>query len=116
MSIANLNEERKRKGLSIDELAKTANLAKSTVEKVLFGVVKNPRIDTIQAIERALGLAPTFTQEEQAQGAVNSPTVFSDRDLNTIGRINRAEDVLGFSYVDTVLNMLDLAVEEKLKK
>lgn len=80
------------------------------------GLGEEQKRESVQAIERALGLSPTFTAEEQAQGAVNSPTVFSDRDLNTIGRINRAEDVLGFSYVDTVLNMLDLAVEEKLKK
>lgn len=114
--LSNLNNERKKLGLSIDELAKKANLAKSTVEKVLFGVVKHPRIDTVQAIERALGLAPTFTAEEQAQGAVNVPTVLSDRDLNTIGIINRAEDVLGYEYVDAYLKFLETTIEQKLKK
>lgn len=56
MDIKTLNEERKRLGLSVEELAERAALPKSTLEKILFGVVKNPRIDTVQAIERALGL------------------------------------------------------------
>ncbi len=56
MDIKTLNEERKRLGLSVEELAERAGLPKSTLEKILFGVVKNPRIDTVQAIERVLGL------------------------------------------------------------
>lgn len=56
MEVEELNEERKRQKLSVAELAEKANLPKGTVEKVLFGVVKNPRIDTMQAIERALGI------------------------------------------------------------
>ena len=56
MNIEELNNERKRQHLSVAELANKANLPKGTVEKVLFGVVKNPRIDTMEAIERALGI------------------------------------------------------------
>lgn len=109
-------ERKKTLGITNKVIADTANLPLRTVEQVMCGKVKNPRNDTVQAIERALGLAPTFTAEEQAQGAVNAPTVLSDRDLNTLGIINRAEDVLGVDYVDAYLNVLDLAVEQKLKK
>ena len=56
MDVEKINEERKRQKLSVAELAEKANLPKGTVEKVLFGIVKHPRIDTMQAIERALGL------------------------------------------------------------
>lgn len=56
MNIENINEERKRQHLSVAELALKANLPKGTVEKILFGIVKHPRIDTMQAIEKALGL------------------------------------------------------------
>lgn len=55
MNIENINEERKRQHLSVAELAQRAKLPKGTVEKVLFGIVKHPRIDTMQAIEKALG-------------------------------------------------------------
>ena len=66
-----LNEYRKKIGMSVDEVAERANLAKSTVQKVLFGVVEHPRVDTLQAIERALGLdnkkpsSEEFTEEEK---------------------------------------------------
>ena len=116
MNIELLNEERKRQKLSISELAEKANLPKSTVEKILFNVVKFPRIDTMQAIERALGLAPTWTAEEQALGVGNHATVLSQRDLNTLTTIRRAEDVLGTAYVDKYLEILELAVQQKLKK
>ena len=69
MEVSKLNDIRKSVGMSFEELAKKANLPKSTVEKVLFGIVKHPRIDTLQAIERALGIeeektAPEYTEAE----------------------------------------------------
>ena len=115
----NLEQWKKQKkvlSLTFDELAEKTNISKRQLQYLFNGEIENPRIETVQAIERALGLAPTFTAEEQAQGAVNAPTVLSDRDLNTLGIINRAEDVLGVDYVDAYLNVLDLAVEQKLKK
>lgn len=57
MKVEELNKIRKLQKMSIAELAEKANLPKGTVEKVLFGVVKNPRIDTMQAIEKALGIS-----------------------------------------------------------
>lgn len=56
LSIEEINEERKRQKISVPELARRAGLPQSTVEKVLFKIVKNPRLDTVQAIERALGI------------------------------------------------------------
>lgn len=63
LSIDEINNERKRQNLSVPALAKLANLPQSTVEKILFKVVKNPRLDTVQALERALGIS---TETEQA--------------------------------------------------
>lgn len=56
MSVEELNEERKRQNLSVEELAARANLPKSTVEKVVFGITKDPRRSTIEAIKKALGM------------------------------------------------------------
>lgn len=57
MNIEELNEARKRQDLSVEELAERANLPKSTVEKVIFGITKDPRKSTIDALKRALGLS-----------------------------------------------------------
>ena len=83
MDVSRLNELRKKAGLSIDELAIRAKLPKSTVEKILFGIVKYPRIDTMQAIERALGLDRSelrFTAEDKAAGIEPTPTAILTAD------------------------------------
>lgn len=77
MNVEELNSERKRQKLSVSELAEKANLPKGTVEKVLFGIVKNPRIDTMQAIEKALGLdSPAITASNIYD--VNGLTIFEE--------------------------------------
>ena len=118
MEISKLNEARKKAGFSIEELSQKANLAKSTVEKVLFGVVKNPRVDTLQAIERALGLAPEPTDEEKALGmSRTAPIALSDKDKRRLTMLMEADEVLGEERVDMALSLIELAGEaEKNKK
>lgn len=114
MNIELLNEERKRQKLSISELAEKANLPKSTVEKILFNVVKFPRIDTMQAIERALGLAPTWTAEERALGLSDDhPIALSDDDRELINLFAEAEEKLGKAYVRGVKQIVRLAIDTK---
>lgn len=52
-----LNQLRKEKKISFNELAQLSGLPKSTLEKVLFEITPHPRIDTVQAIEKALGIS-----------------------------------------------------------
>lgn len=47
---------KKELGLKNKEIAEKANLPLRTVEQVMCGTVKSPRLDTVEAIERALGL------------------------------------------------------------
>ncbi len=100
MDIKQLNEIRKNAGLSIEELSSRANLPKSTVEKILFGIVKHPRIDTIQAIERALGLSET-------------PSSLSDDERALLTLFAEAEEKLGKAYVQGVKQMVRVAIETK---
>ena len=116
MNIEQLKNRKSELNITFDELSERSGVAKRTIENVFLGATKNPRIDTVQAIERALGLAPQWTDEEKALGVVSTPTVLSDRDLNTLGIINRAEDVLGEAYVDKMLELLDFTTEQKLKE
>lgn len=39
-----------------DELAKKADVSKRSIEDIFRGYTKTPRIDTVERIERALGL------------------------------------------------------------
>lgn len=47
---------KKQKGLTIADIAERANLPKGSVQNIFAGYVPNPRVDTVEAIERALGL------------------------------------------------------------
>lgn len=47
---------KKEKKMTISDIAQKANLPKGTVQNIFCGYIPNPRIDTVQAIERALGL------------------------------------------------------------
>lgn len=101
MDINDINTERKRQHLSVAELAEKANLPKGTVEKILFGIVKNPRIDTMQAIERALGV-DKIKKDPVIQDEVEIDDMYP---IPLLGRvvagkpINEQEDLEGYIYV-----------------
>ena len=56
MDIKLIKEKLKQKHMTYDDLANKTNLSISTIKKILSGTAKYPRIDTVQAIEKALGL------------------------------------------------------------
>lgn len=84
MNVESINEERKRQGLSIKELSEKAKLPQSTVEKVLFGIVKHPRIDTIQAIEQALKTNSNATKKDPYEDLINKLDVVQLNDAYAI--------------------------------
>lgn len=47
---------KKQKGLTIADIAERANLPKGSVQNIFAGYVPNPRVDTVKAIEHALGI------------------------------------------------------------
>lgn len=47
---------KKNKKLTIADIATSANLPKGTVQNIFCGYIPNPRTDTVEAIEKALGL------------------------------------------------------------
>ena len=59
---------KRQKKMTIDEIAIKANLPKGTVQNIFAGYVPNPRIDTVQAIERALGINEKSPSEEGRKG------------------------------------------------
>ena len=49
-------KQKKALHLTYEELAKKANLPKGSIQNIFAGFVPAPRIDTVEAIERALGI------------------------------------------------------------
>ena len=56
MDIEELKRAKSYNGYTLKEIALKANLPLRTVENIFSGSVKTPRIDTIKAIEKALGI------------------------------------------------------------
>lgn len=54
-----MEKSEKEKKLTLSEISKRSGIPKRTVDDIFSGHTKNPRIDTVQAIERALGMSPT---------------------------------------------------------
>ena len=63
MDIQSIKKYMKDNKITYDELANRSKLSISTIKKIFSGISQYPRIDTIQAIERALGLEESATQK-----------------------------------------------------
>ena len=69
MEIQEIKAYMKNKKITYDELANRSGLSISTIKKIFSGISMYPRVDTMQAIERALGIeeektAPEYTNAE----------------------------------------------------
>ena len=108
------NKVRKESRITLEELAQKTGISISTMKDIFRGKTENPRIDTVQAIERALGLAPTFTEEERALGVSDSHLIaLSDDDRELINLFAEAEEKLGKAYVRGVKQMVRIAIDTK---
>lgn len=68
IQIQKLKTLAKEKGITYEQLSTSADIPIGTIKNIFSGATKNPRLDTVQAIERALRLDSPFTPEEQAAG------------------------------------------------
>lgn len=50
-----INDIRKEKGISLDELCERSGVPKGTLSKITAGITDNPTLETVKAIARALG-------------------------------------------------------------
>ena len=69
VDIETLKAIKKQKKLTLQDIADRSGIPKRTVDDIFSGKTKHPRIDTMQAIERALGIeeektAPEYTEAE----------------------------------------------------
>ena len=60
-------QRKKELKLTIAEISEKANLPKGTVQNIFCGYIPNPRTDTVQAIEKALGLDKNFVSDISAE-------------------------------------------------
>lgn len=69
MDIEYLKNRKKQIKMTLDELSLKSGIPKRTIEDIFRGSTKHPRIDTLQAIERALGIETKNPPDNLSGGA-----------------------------------------------
>lgn len=103
----------KQKNITYEKLSEMSGIPLNTLKNIFRGKTEHPRIDTIQAIERALGIdSPQWTEEERALGLSDNHLIaLSDEDRELINLFAEAEETLGKAYVRGVKQMVRIAID-----
>ena len=115
----NLNlwkENKKILNLTNQDIANEADVSLNTVKNIFRGVTTDPRLETVQRIEKVLGLSPEWTEEDRAQGVGKHAVVLSDEDERRLQLLWQAEETLGSDYVKAYLYALEIAIQQKQLK
>lgn len=67
MDITQIKNALKNKKWTYEDLARESGVALITIKKILSGSARYPRVDTVQAIEKALGIYNSPELSEDAQ-------------------------------------------------
>ena len=102
MDILALKNRKKELKMTLDELSEKSGIAKRTIEDIFRGATKNPRIDTMQAIERALGLTMEETQKSPQDE-------LSEGEKMLLDLFNRVPE----EQQDLVLQMIQVALKSQ---
>jgi transcriptional regulator with XRE-family HTH domain len=70
ITIQEIKQHLKTKGITYQELSDMSNIPLNTLKNLFRGKTQNPRVDTMEAIEKALGITPQeppqqYTEEEK---------------------------------------------------
>lgn len=82
-------KRKKELGWTLDDIAEKSGISRRTVARIFSGNPKypDPSYNTIQAIEKALGVPPSleWTEEEKAEGVGRHPTYLSEDEIEWLG-------------------------------
>lgn len=100
MQIEEIKKYMKEHKITYEALAEKSGLSISTIKKIFSGQAKYPRIDTVQAIEHALGLDEPvvswymLTEEENALITEYRKLVPAMREfvLDTVKKLNQTQN------------------------
>lgn len=68
MNLEIWKKAKKSLGITFDELAEKTNISVSTLKDIFRGKTYAPRIDTVQSIEKALGINSAWTDDDYQNG------------------------------------------------
>lgn len=93
-----VNEIRKSKGISIDELSAKSGIPKGTLSKITAGITANPTLDNVKAIAKALGCTLDVFDDNPAKNPLSQAA------LNIAERYDKL-DLYGKKAVESILSV-----------
>ena len=112
IDIERWNTIRKKNRITLEELSQKTEISISTLKDIFRGKTLSPRIDTVQAIERALGLAPAFTEEEKALGVGQAKTTLSEEEWAWLEQMEELKQKKGDVAVKVIMDMIRAYIEK----
>lgn len=116
MNIEILKTAKKRKKLTLQQIADLSGIPKRTVDQIFSGKTTNPRIDTLEAIQEALGLnSPTleWTDEDRALGVGKYPEFYSEEEKEWMDLRSLIIENHGKDQYETVATLLEAWAKQK---
>ncbi|MEA5056080.1 MAG: helix-turn-helix domain-containing protein [Anaerotignum propionicum] len=95
-----LNELRKAKKMTLDELSEKSGVPASTLKKISAGITTNPNLDTVQAIAKALDCS----LDDFDDSPKNEYNAFLFKEEKALIQKYRTLDDYGKSTIDLMLN------------
>lgn len=105
MDIQLWKKRRKDLKLNYEELSKLSGVSKRTIEDIFRGFTVAPRIDTVEAIEKALGLNQQsgWTEEEIAAGVGRYATYLTEKETEWLELRSEIIQVHGEQYLENLI-------------
>lgn len=116
MDIQTLKARKKELNLTFEELSQRSGVPIQTLHNIFRGHTVNPRVDTMQAIERALGIGGQtleWTDEDRALGVGNHPVNLSADEWEWLELGSEVLRLKGKDYLEMLKRMIQAAIEIK---
>lgn len=99
--------KKKELGYTFDELSNISGIPKKTLTNIFSGHTPTPRVDTVQAIEKALEIS-SLSSEEINAGAVDSVSIdLSAEELELIHNFRAIGDISGKGGQEMILRIIE---------
>ena len=103
--INTVEQAKKELKITYEQLSQRSGVPLSTIYDIFRGVTSSPRIDTMQAIERALGLTK-WTDEDKAEGVGKHPTYLSADEWDWLELRSEILEAGGQEYLNSLTDLI----------
>lgn len=106
MEISEIKKVLKSKKITYDQLSIMSGVPKQTIQKIFAGYTKHPRIDTLSAIEQALGIA-------EDKNTLTNSVILREDELRLIAAYNSLVPAMQDYVLEIVERLVKTNASEK---